>query len=417
MRTSNINKKIRRHRHIHKILADKYGVHGTPSTSSEHMTREGHQDGFILPFVLVTIAAISLIAISCYNAITKAGTYSRALQDRSLAARALMTAEAETTYTFLKSAAGDGEIIVPPRGLSIDILVAGLEISGDGDTPLPSWSALGGIHQSTTLGPQVLVSYRDASGFIPINKLPVEQLRKVYEFAGFATKDAAKLAAETSDFIDADNERQIQGAERANYRLFNKPPPANSPVRLAIELNGLLSIPSELGSHFWRNFSESIAPVSQATDINRDFILPALEPYFVEDTASFNPGLSARGLAGLNKRPGTRARFLLVIPGIRGESRAIEIEKTVRNLQKPFKRLLVSERVGTDGVYEPELAQLLQTLDSQNRASAAGLSTDATPNDENPGSENAPNSDTQTSETGILNDAIPPVFAPAPDGR
>ncbi len=316
------------------------------------------QNGFILPFVLLTIAAISLIAISSYNALNRSTEYMRLLQQKTVQERALISAEAETIYRFMISVADTGGMRIPGENETL------LDLALDNDnTDLPPargeiWSADGGIRQSNTQSLPVIVSYRDITGYAPLNGLDEPALGQLFTFAGFASTDAEKLAAELSDFMDTDNERRFRGGERPEYRLYGKPPPSNSPLRHVLEIGDLLSIPEEMGEIFWKNLSEITTIYPLNSTIKPIFALPILEDTFSQQ-GGINETTTIQQLISSDERPRDRARFLLGIPGAGGSSRSIEIEKSANHVEKPFKRFLISER--TDGIHfgEPAFSSIL----------------------------------------------------------
>lgn len=328
---------------------------GPPSnklSASEH--------GFVLPFVLLTVAAISLIAISSYNALSKSANYMRLLQQTSTAQIALATAEAETTYRFLISIGDIGSMRIPDPNAPLSADAFFLDSEPIDPTDENYWDANGGVKQSTTKDTPVLVSYRDISGFAPINRYEEVDLVNLFEFSGFAPADATKLAAELADFIDSDTERRFRGGERPDYRIYGIDPPTDSPIRNAVEIANLLSIPKDLGDAFWKNFAEITTVYMSTNTVKPSFASPVMEA-LVNASADSEFQDDIQQLIASDRRLKERARFLLTLPGADGASRTVEIEKSANNVQKPFKRYLVSERTGSRNFGEPKLGDVLQT--------------------------------------------------------
>jgi len=156
------------------------------------------------------------------------------------------------------------------------------------------------------------------------------------------------LTAEFLDYTDADNARIFRGAEKSDYRFFNKSPPTNSPIRNITEISKLLSMPENLGSEYWDNFAFITVTRAKRSIVQPAFAIPAIREAFKAEDLFGNIDFRDE-IAQQDLRPLNQARFLLTIPGSIPLSRAIEIEKRVNDVQKPFRRTLISERAGLDG--------------------------------------------------------------------
>ena len=67
--------------------------------------------GFILPFVLVSIAILALVTTVSVALVQRAGDRVARLQDLAAAERALANAEAETLYVFLTGRSVQGGVL------------------------------------------------------------------------------------------------------------------------------------------------------------------------------------------------------------------------------------------------------------------------------------------------------------------
>jgi len=306
------------------------------------------QSGFVLPFVLLTIAVVSLVATSTYLSLSKSTSLLINLQNRTAVEIALMSAEAETVFAFTTGTAGADGLQLPVPGTAAptaaDLLTGG---SGAPLDPAMIWSPDGTIRQSSTNGLPILVGYRDASGLAPINRLDEEKLAGLMVLAGFEGEDALKVAAELADFIDTDVIRRVRGAERSDYRLFQKSPPPDSPLRRLAEIQGLLSLPDQLGEAFWQAMTALTTLNPNSFSMNAAFApAPLVGPVVEDDEFS-------SGFGGTTMRPTNLARFFFLSPDLaRGKGgfvRIIEIEKVVNAAPDPVRRTLV-----TEGFFEPD---------------------------------------------------------------
>ncbi len=309
----------------------------------------GHQQsGFVLPFVLLTIAAVSLVATSTYLSLSQSTSLLIRLQDRTALEIAVMSAEAETLFAYTTGTAGENGLQLPVPGVATptaaDMLTGGSGVAFD---PTMIWAPDGAIRQSATHSLPILVGYRDASGLAPINRLEEDKLAALMTLAGFDGEDALKVAAELADFIDTDVIRRIRGAERSDYRLFQKTPPPDSPLRRLAEIQGLLSLPDQLGDAFWQALIAMTTLSPNSSSMSAAFApAPLIGPVVEDDEFGM-------GFGSTTMRPTNRARFFFLAPsmakGKGGFVRIIEIEKVVNAAPDPVRRTLV-----TEGYFEPD---------------------------------------------------------------
>ena len=300
------------------------------------------EQGFVLPFVLLTIAAIALVATAAYNAITRSTQYMRSLQDQARRELAIANAEAETLYRFMTSAGTERGMRAGAPGDPVGQFQFG-QTDEEGLEPAFFWPADGGRRHSDTTGLTVVVSYRDSTGLVPINGLEREDLQKFLLAIGFDRDGADRLAAQIIDYRDSDFTREFLGAERSDYRLYQKTPPSDSPLRSVLELARLLSIPSNLGDGFWEPLAAITTTNTRGTLVNGTFAHPFLRERFLPLLDSFS-GNALSDAITTDSYPSDRARFLLRLSGPDAVSRIIDVEKTVNDVERPYYRILVAEQ-------------------------------------------------------------------------
>lgn len=332
------------------------------------MTHRGEkmQQGFVLPFVLVTIAMLAIVAFAGFSVLTRSSSNMLAMQQGLSDDIALFNAESELLYTFLiAQGVNNGMLAREGAALNSGGLDTGFGAGFDGGgfgvftqegdpSGLPGfWGANGSIKKSTTGDLDVLVSYRDITGFAPINTFTTNQRQRFIGGFGFDRVGAEKLSAELEDFIDEDDVPVARGAERSEYRLRQKKHPTNSPLRAPQEIQALLSIPPDLGDQFWIDMLRVTTVENSFSVINDRFSHPRLKA-LLENSSIFrdDQANSVSSFLGELAWPSERARFLLVTTGERPVERAIEIEKSVGKLGKPFSRSLIYERTadGSSGI-------------------------------------------------------------------
>ena len=296
---------------------------------------------FVLPFVLMTLAAISMIAFSAYTALDRSAAYMRNLQDQSRISLAFQSAEAEATYRLLTSVAVPGGLRIGGANDDLSSLVLGVESEGPTAFVADMWGANGELRRSGATQTPILVSYRDSGGLAAVNLLREEGLTALFGIAGFDPDDAAKLAAELADYIDPDKERRFQGAESGDYRLYQRRAPTDSPLRHITEMTRILSIPPELGDRFWNALTTITTLDKSSAIIKPAFTLPPLIGTLTESDVENSNNIVSQAFLN-NPRPGQRARFLLTTDNQRGIYRMVEVEKTVNDLRKPFRRFFIN---------------------------------------------------------------------------
>lgn len=305
------------------------------------------QSGFALPLVLVAIASLAIITLVGYRAVTGAAAIVATIQDNASAEQGLFTAEAEAAFTFLTSSA-----------VSRGIATGGADISesqdeGNGRSTLSDdqiWQANGATRRSTLGQKTTLVSYFDAAGFAPIERLRTDDLAALLLAAGFDGNDAEQVAARIADFQDGDTNRRFRGAEHADYRLFGVSPPTNSPLRSVGELAAVLGYADLAPASSWDFILEHTRFGGVSSQFKPLLGPPAMAGLFdIDEDAQIAPDpISDYGSE--DSQPTETARFLLAHRGEAGltRKRAVEIMRTASAPDKPFRRIWIYDKVNDD---------------------------------------------------------------------
>ena len=304
--------------------------------------------GFVLPVVLVSIAGIALLATAAFAVVTRSANTMRALDNTAQEDFLLLSAEAQATFYFLTSLPiRQGLWMTPPvnnpnnapnaAGALIDV-----NARPEPETLQPEeyWPATGGTRITRSAGRTATVRYRDAAGLFPLGTTEEEDVEDFLTIMGMDRNKAQNMTARLLDYQDFDNVRRFQGAERADYRLFSRPPPTNSPLRTTTEAARVLGMFDAAPALFWQDLLE-FATVEQNTFLR--YAAPQkLAPLFAQQFNEDDP--VAEIFANANF-PSDRARFLLEIRSEnRTRKRAIDIKRPQVVSQEPYQRFWIYEK-------------------------------------------------------------------------
>ena len=316
--------------------------------------------GFILPFVLVVISSLALIAAAAFGAVSRAVDVMAALEEGSAEDAALAAAEAQAAFAFLTSfPVSEGLWLGAPQNTaddqsgepSIADRLASGDLSPDAVSSADYWRGNGASRSVMANGRVITVRYRDAGGLFALSSANEDRTALFLELLGLSRDAAEEMAARIADYEDPDHVRRFRGAERADYRLFSRPPPTNSPLRSPEELGRVLGFFEAAPLGFWREILD-FATADQGV-LLAYAAPPRLLPLVSTVTAD-DGGLDA--ISAQTRRPSGRARFLLKIDGEeRSRTRAVDIRRPPAISQAPFQRFMVYETT--------EIAQRAPNLD------------------------------------------------------
>jgi hypothetical protein len=297
------------------------------------------QSGFVLPFALVVIASLALIAAAAYAAVSKSAETMRAISEGAAEDIALTTAEAQATFAFLTAVpVAEGIWLGAPEIAVADDAASAADPSDRRDSP-SRWGGTGQARAVDAQGRRVIVEYRDAAGLFPISSASEATMARFLETFGFSRDAAAEMAARIGDYEDLDNVRRFRGAERTDYRLFSRDPPTNSPLRAPEEVGRVLGFFEAAPAAFW---SEVAVFATAEPGTIQKYAAPARLAPLIAASGAGDGDLDA--IAAQSTLPSARARFLLRVSGERRtRTRAIEIRRSSLISQAPFRRYMVYE--------------------------------------------------------------------------
>jgi len=321
-------------------------------------------DGFVLPYVLVTITLLALIlsmAAIRIQAMTQSLTQVRNHSQLNLA---MQTAQSEAVFSLMTGAVKQGGVDLNPDSLvetSFGILRPGtLEILDDvavQNIEVDIWSVLGGRRLVQFDGGRVLVELNDTSGLVSLNNLDSGKIQKLLAFSGVATSEAAALEARLKDYIDEDNQRQFRGAERSDYKLRGLPFPANAPIRSHEELflvMGWAEHRSKINTSKFR----MMTTVDNGGREIKAFMSPELLSILNEGSSEQQDTFVAVFQDSSIPSTGFRLKFWYALSENSYRERVIDVKRTANSAIQPFIISWVLERnVNESQIGSPNLNQ------------------------------------------------------------
>jgi len=304
--------------------------------------------GFVLPYVLATIAILSLIAVLGANTLRDAQANVRRLETHDRLTDALDDAEQVVIDTFSTATLVPDGLYLGPRLMKSDIdLELGIVEKGDAADESQEWSSIGGLRRVDVRDVPVAIEYQDASGLVSLYTASTELVARVVREESKTEGKAEELAVKLSDFMDMDDQRQFSGGERADYRMARMNPPTNSPVRNWEELAAVLDWAEQ---PFFSNYSllKYLTFFNGGSTPRMGAMTPALK-VMLEDSRRRAREVEdplTDTVAAISVMPSNRARFMLTAaaPGrAYGLRRVIETERTANAPDFPVSRRLVAE--------------------------------------------------------------------------
>jgi len=334
--------------------------------------------GFILPYVLVSVTALALIAAAAFAVLSRASETMIALDEAVQIDFAMVSGEAGATFAFLTASPANGGLALSPvvtqSGLEAPNSDAGRQTSpangafatilrAEDVVPDAFWASNGAARRMRTGQLPVLISYRDSAGLFPITSASLRDVGRFLRVMGLRADQAENMAAKILDYQDSDVVRRPGGAEQADYRLFGLRPPPNSAFRAAEELGQVLQLFDVAPPLFWQEILDIVSV--EGGGLSKWSAPPRLAPLL--DARASDPG-GLDSLSATVNLPSQRARFLLTVRGkTRVYQRALDVRRSDLLSQTPFYRYWIYERsqppVPTNVEEErvtPEIFPLLQ---------------------------------------------------------
>lgn len=313
----------------------------------------------MLPGVLAYIAVALLVVSIGALALEKTQENVGVVRDTMRLEQAMDDAESRAIFLFLTSRS-------VPYGLTDNFSGYDATAAILGDAPsdeneninVPVWRADGDTMIFERGSLLVTVEYRDVTGLVSLNSTNQPIVAAMLEDYGIRSEQAQTLAAQLGDFVDEDSLRRQRGAERADYRLRQRPEPTNSPLRSMAEARHVLDWAQTdilQNPDFVENATTSIVPSMPRLIYASQRTRQWMEQARISSFSMTDPIDEATGASLL---PSGRARFTIrAVDRTTGTSvlRIVEVQRTVSDISVPYVAETVMERPipVMDAILEP----------------------------------------------------------------
>ncbi|WP_281302058.1 MULTISPECIES: type II secretion system protein GspK [unclassified Iodidimonas] len=315
-----------------------------------HKPRIG-QNGIVLPLVLVFILVFASLSMIGIRAARTGQDLTRAMIDQLEAEKSFISTESRTLFRWLTA-----QPVIGGMDLSAEAKYNPLSFQ-DGlpasENALDFWSAQSGIRRDDN---GILIHYQDSAGLISLNGTNEDELILLMEAMGFDQLKSNRLIARLLDYTDSNSIRRFQGAEAPAYRLLKKPPPANAPLRHALEARAVLDWAEE--SALWDNDQLLMVATAEQRSfgLNPALAAPALRALLGDDRLQQLAG-SGDVFSQRQAIPSPRARMryeqFIDGPSSRYKLiRIIEYERRPVAADRPFYRYSIGTRRQSQDVYD-----------------------------------------------------------------
>lgn len=305
--------------------------------------------GFVLPSVLAYVTITMLIILIGAQALERAREASLALQSDRRLMSALNDLETEATYRYLISAPvryGVSRTQGPQDAMSL-VLGTQPRPQTDDDTPKgvdALWRADGGRIGFRRPGILATVEYRDVAGLVSLNSADPALITQLLEKFGVSKDEASGLAARLKDYTDEDIQRRPRGAERADYRLRQRPIPTDSPLRSVAEVTRVMgweNLDFLSNPAFLEYVTVSLTGPTPKWVFSPPVVLDMRDQLPSSDFVNYDPLVLSSANTVV---PGARARFVIRASDTdtgRTRLRIVEIERKVAAAAAPWTRSVV----------------------------------------------------------------------------
>ena len=334
-------------------------------------------NGFVLPYVLVVIAILAVAGTIAANRLQSTIRTLSAITSAERSLRMIDTAEAEVTFALLgANTIKDGFDLNPlspaqtefgltdARGLPIDQRDANA-IKRD------IWPVKRGLRKVQTPSGLVVVALQDVSGLPSLNDPRSAYLPAALEAAGLKRGDIPRLLIYLRDYIDADDDKTMGGAERPDYTLLKMAPPPNSPIRSFGELSRIMGWAEAMETLDMTRL-KTLVTLNNVTDFRDSFMseelkaLPQVSAMLRRNNGPLTPNTGVSdlfALAGQNTTlPSKSVRIQFYAPRGNGQwdQRIVEFTRQTGHITKPYRRLWVLDTTVLESDLEFDPAQLAE---------------------------------------------------------
>jgi hypothetical protein len=211
------------------------------------------RSGFALPAVLAVTGVVTLIFLVAMTALATLTGEARMARDRVAFLERAMTVEATLAYIAATEPIG-------PQGFNVggvrsqDAFTAP-NLAGADSTGTARLLRLDGAAYTLDLDGPMTVSAQDQAGLINLPRLDSAAFRRLMLELGVPATSAATVFARYQDYVDADDLKTTNGAERADYPVGG---PANRRLLQPSELLAVLGVREAVDKDRWRQIRDDL---------------------------------------------------------------------------------------------------------------------------------------------------------------
>lgn len=233
------------------------------STAKNRVARKG----FALPAVLAVTGVVTLIFLVAITALASLNSEAHSARERVRFIQRALTAEARMGYLFSTEPLRQNGILV--GGAILTDLENDFSTSTDG---LFDLIRTDGRNYLQDIDGPMLVSLQDQAGLINLVHLQGTVLTRFLDDIGIDSLQQTRVQARLTDYVDVDDLRQPEGAEKEDYGAIGV---ANRPLRRPSEFLSVLGLRDIVDRRAWLRVRDSIAADKSQSNINLNTATPA----------------------------------------------------------------------------------------------------------------------------------------------
>lgn len=304
--------------------------------------------GFVVPYVLVMVGILALITVFAMERLSRTIETVERIDAVSQSRLDLHSAAQETLFAVLTASQNSqgfdlaggvyGEAVelggrANPEGFVADIWV-----------PNGQWRRTDAA----------LVALRDAAGLLPLNTASWESLNALLQEVGVPATQSKRLVARLEDYKDPDDLRREAGGEAPAYRRTDRPEPSNRPIRSIVELGNILDWDTEIDPMTRARLADFVTLSGSQIGISDTYAHPVLQRILSlsEDNRIDVDNDEFSGAIRVQSTPSNRTRLTIVVGHPFPRVQQIEIEKTIANVEQPFRTYFISEFAISPSAYD-----------------------------------------------------------------
>lgn len=223
------------------------------------------RSGFALPAVLAVTGVVTIVFLVAITALSSLQGEARSARDRVRFLQRALTAEATLGYMMSTEPFRSNAVLTgAPRNVD-EMMGPALNAPVASGLPVAEVRLDGRPYLMDVQGPMT-VAVQDASGLINLARTPEPVHRRLAERVGLRPEIARAALPLYSDYVDPDDLRSLNGAERRDYGARGGP--ADRPMLRPAEWLQLLSVREGVNPRLWAEVRPSVVIEPTMTTYN-----------------------------------------------------------------------------------------------------------------------------------------------------